>query len=112
MNAAAKVIAQSQIFQGDVSALRLSAPLSMVLFLVLLLFLSALSVVYVTNLNRTTHSQLEQAQHQAHELHLQWGNLLLEQASLATPSRVQRLSEAKLHMHLPRKKITIYLRGR
>ena len=109
MNAAAKVMSQTRIFQGDYKALSASVSLRILFILIALFFVSAISVVYVTHLNRVTYSQLEQAQYKAHQLQLQWGKLLLEQASLEAPARVQRISEKKLHMHLPQKKVTLHL---
>lgn len=103
MNAAAKMIHSHQFIQGYRIDKRM-------LFLVSTVLLSALSVIYITNMSRTTLSQLEQEIQQSHQLELQWGQLLLEQASLATPSRVEQLASDKLHMILPSEKQTFVLR--
>lgn len=105
MNAAAKGVNNSHFIQEYRIDKRLLCLVATVLF-------SALGVVYVTNLSRTTLSQLEQTMQQSHQLELQWGQLLLEQASLATPSRVERLAADKLHMILPSEKQTFVLRVR
>ncbi len=110
MNAAARVINQSNFFSGHWGDLRLSKGLCFHLILVFSLLLSSLSVVYITNLHRVTFSQLEQEEQKAHQLQLQWGQLLLEQASLATPARVQELATQKMHMGLPMEKQTVILR--
>lgn len=112
MNAAAKDINQSDFFHGQLGDMRLSKQICMQLALLLVVLLSALAVVYVTNLHRMALSQLEYSEQQGHQLQLQWGQLLLEQASLATPSRVQQLAEDKLHMILPVEKQTFVLRVR
>lgn len=109
MNAAARDINQSNFFHGQLAEMRLSLSHCVQLGLLLLVLASALSVVYMTNLYRMTLSQLESSEQQAHQLQLQWGQLLLEQASLATPSRVQQLAEDKLHMALPMDKQTVVL---
>lgn len=111
MNAAAREINQSNFFNGQLTEMRLSRPLCLKISLLLAVLLSALAVVYVTNLHRLTFTQLQVAEQQAHELQLQWGQLLLEQASLATPGRVQQLAGEKLHMVLPASKQTIILRA-
>jgi cell division protein FtsL len=70
--------------------------------------ISALGVIYSTNSNRSTFSQVQQEEQQTQALQVQWGQLLLEQASLATSARVQELATDKLRMTLPATK-NIYL---
>ena len=112
MNAAAREIHQSNFFSGPFSDVRLSKSLCLQIALLLTVLVSSLVVVYTTNMHRMTLSQLEIAEQDAHELQLQWGQLLLEQASLATPGRVQQLAEEKLEMMLPTDKQTFILRVR
>lgn len=110
MNAAAREINQSNFFSGQLMDMRFSKQLCFQIALLFTVLISALAVVYTTNLHRLTFSQLQVVEQQAHELQLQWGQLLLEQASLATPARVQELAGEKLHMMLPTNKQTIILR--
>lgn len=110
MNAAAKMMHQGNFFSGHLTDIRLSASFFLFLLLLLALFLSALAVVYSTNLYRVNFSQLETAQQQSHHLQVQWGQLLLEQASLATPARVQHLATQQLGMVLPTDKQVQILR--
>jgi cell division protein FtsL len=111
MNAAAKVIHQSGVFQGQWVNMHLSKRVCLQTVLVILMLISALAVVYVTNLHRITYSKLELAEERKHQLQLQWGQLLLEQASLATPARVEELATEKLHMVLPANKRAFVLRA-
>lgn len=111
MNAAARGINQSDIFHGHLAKMRLSKQLCLQIALSVALLVSALGVVYTTNVHRIALSQLESAEQQSHQLQLQWGQLLLEQASLATPSRVQLLASEKLHMVLPANKQIFALRA-
>lgn len=111
MNAAAKGIHQSDFFHGQLFHMQVSKSLWLQSLLLAVLLISALCVVYSTNMTRITLSQLEQAEQDAHQLQLQQGQLLLEQASLATPSRVQQLASEKLHMILPTSKNTFVLRA-
>ncbi|WP_133126926.1 cell division protein FtsL [Legionella nagasakiensis] len=110
MNAAARMIHQSNIFSGQFADIRLSRMFCFQVFLLISVFASALAVVYVTNQHRMTFSQLQYAEQREHELQLQWGQLLLEQASLATPARVQQLAQEKFKMSLPVDRQVIMLR--
>lgn len=112
MNAAAREINQSNFFSGQLTEMRLSKQLCFQIALLIAVLISALSVVYITNLHRITFSQLELAEQESHQLELQWGQLLLEQASLATPARVEQMASEKLHMVLPVGKQTFILRAR
>lgn len=112
MNAAAKNINQSNFFHGQLADIRMSKSLCLQIMLLLAVLISALAVVYTTNLYRMTLSQLELAVQQSHEAELQRGQLVLEEASLATPSRVEQFATDKLHMILPVDKQTMVLRLR
>lgn len=101
MNAAAKAINQSNLFNGQLLQMRLSKQWCLVLSLLFAVLVSSLAVIYVTNEHRISFNQLEQLEQQSNRLQLQWGQLLLEQASLATPARVEQLAAEKLQMRLP-----------
>ena len=111
MNAAAREINQTNLFKGNLAELRLSKSLCLQIILLVMVLLSALAVVYVTNLHRLTFSQLELVEQHKNDLDMQWGQLLLEQASLATPSRVQQMAAEKLKMVLPDSKQIVILRA-
>lgn len=110
MNAAAREIHQCNFFSGQWSDLRISKQLWIQMTLLVMVLFSALAVVYITNVHRLALSQLQIEEQQSHQLQLQWGQLLLEQASLATPARVEQWASEKLRMTLPRNKETILLR--
>lgn len=110
MNAAAKTINQGNFFNGQWMEMRFTKEFFFAFSLLLTVLVSALSVVYVTNEHRVAFSQLQQLKRQTVQLKLQWGQLLLEQASLATPARVEQLAEEKLNMRLPIDKETFLLR--
>ena len=111
MNAAAKVIHQSSLFQGEWSKLNISKWFFMQAVLLLLVLSSALSVVYLINVHRVTCSQMQVEAQKMHQLQLQWGQLLLEQASLAAPARVERIAATKLRMVFPTHDNTFVLRA-
>ena len=101
MNIAAKAIQPSSLFQGQSIKLQCSRQLFLQIMLFFSILLSALSVIYVINLHRVTCDQLQRAEKTTHWLQLQWGQLLLEQASLVTPARVEQLAKTQLHMVFP-----------
>ena len=111
MNTAAKVIQQSSLFQGQWAKVQFSKWLLLQVGLLFFVLMSALSVVYVINLHRVTCGQTQIADQKAHHLQLQWGQLLLEQASLVTPARVETLAKEKLHMVFPSHEKTFVLRA-
>ncbi len=111
MNAAAKVINQGTLFNGQLADMHMSKSLYWLMMLLVAVLVSALAVVYSTNSYRSTFSQVEQQQQQTHSLQLQWGQLLLEQASLATPARIEEMATEKLKMVLPTAKNTFWLQG-
>lgn len=109
MNAAAKVINRSSLFHGQLADMQMSKSVYMLIILLAAVLISALGVIYSTNSYRSTFSQVQQEEQQSHHLQLQWGQLLLEQASLATPARVQELAEQQLKMTFPTTKNTYLL---
>jgi cell division protein FtsL len=112
MNAAAKMIHQSSVFQGKLGKMQISKQLYVQSILVILMLLSALAVIYITNITRVTCSQLEYAENEAHQLQVKWGQLLLEQASLVNPGRVEKLAKDNLHMLMPVNKQAYLLRSK
>jgi len=112
MNAAARAINQSNLFNGQLSAMRLSKEVGLLLTLLLAVLISAIAVVYITNEHRSNFSHLQQLEQNMNKLQLQWGQLLLEQASLATPARVEAIAAQKLQMHLPADKEIYVLQSR
>lgn len=112
MNAAAKVINQGNIFNGQLADMHMSKSIYWLMVLLVAVLISGFAVIYSTNSYRSTFSQVEQEEQQTHFLQLQWGQLLLEQASLATPARVEELAREKLKMTLPIPKNTYLLHAR
>lgn len=110
MNAAARQINQTTIFNGQIWRMRLSREFMLQLVLWLAVLMSALAVVYSTNNYRETFTELKMAERTEQNLQLRWGQLLLEQASLATPARVQELATEKFQMLVPTNAQTVMLR--
>ena len=109
MNAAAKSIHQSTLFNGRLADLSFSRDVLLILTLLLALLISAVGVIYMTNTWRVRLNYLSQLETQSNQLKVQWGQLLLEQASLASPSRVERIAEDQLKMRQPTDHETFFL---
>lgn len=69
--------------------------------LLLLVVVSAFSVIYYTHVNRQKTSELEQLYTQRDELDIEWRNLLLEQNSLAEHSAIESRAKNLLNMKRP-----------
>ena len=69
--------------------------------LLILVVISAFSVIYYTHVNRQTTSELEQLFTQRDELDIEWRNLLLEQNSLAEHSAIESKATKLLNMKRP-----------
>jgi cell division protein FtsL len=69
--------------------------------LLLMVVLSAFSVIYFTHLNRQTTSSLEVLLTERDELDIEWRNLVLEQNSLAEHSTIESKAEKLLKMKRP-----------
>lgn len=110
MNAAARAINQSNFFTGQLLKMRLSKQLCLLLTVLFAVLVTALAIVYTTNEYRMSFIELQRLEQQTNQLQLQWGQLLLEQASLATPARVEQLAREKLKMRLPAEKEIFVLR--
>lgn len=69
--------------------------------LLLMVVISAFSVIYFTHLNRQTTSSLEVLLTERDELDIEWRNLLLEQNSLAEHSTIESKARKLLQMKRP-----------
>jgi cell division protein FtsL len=77
--------------------------------LLILVVLSAFSVIYFTHLNRQSTSSLEVLLTERDELDIEWRNLLLEQNSLAEHSAIESKAEKILHMSKPTAKSEVII---
>ncbi len=111
MNAASKTINQGNLFNGRFVDMHVSKELVFLLFLLLALLLSSISVIYTTNVYRLNCSQLQQLEQQQQKLKLLYGQLLLEEASFATPERIESLAKIKFNMRFPEDQDTYVLRS-
>lgn len=64
--------------------------------------LCALSVVTSQHKARKLLNELQKERELAHQMDVEWGQLQLEQSTLATSARIERVASRQLQMHLPR----------
>ncbi len=77
--------------------------------LLILIMLSAISVVYVKHYNRTLFVAAQQLEKKRDLMDIEWGQLQLEQNTWATHARIDKLAREKLHMSSPDSNDIIYL---
>ncbi|MCB1926522.1 MAG: cell division protein FtsL [Rhodocyclaceae bacterium] len=71
------------------------------ILLVAMVVLSALGVVSAQHESRKLVSAYEQERTRMQQLEIEWGQLQLEQGTLANPSRVERIARDELQMSVP-----------
>lgn len=78
--------------------------------LLMLIFVSALAVIYNQNYNRVLFNQLARMQQKRDALYVEWGQLLLEESTWSTQSRIQQIATQKLDMIMPKQKNIVIVR--
>jgi cell division protein FtsL len=79
----------------------MTAHQGMLLALAVCVFASALGVVTTKHENRQRFIELEALKAERDELNIEWGKLTLEQATWATPTRIERIARDRLDMTPP-----------
>jgi len=69
--------------------------------LVVLVLVSALSVITLRQQSRTLFAQLQTLERQRDSLDIEWGRLLLEQGAWSQHQRIEKIARARLGMQLP-----------
>jgi len=79
------------------------------LVMVFLVASTAVSVVYSAHSSRAEFIVLQQLEHQRDALNEEWGRLLLEQSTWASPSRVEQQARLRLGMEMPSADMTVFV---
>lgn len=101
MNAAARFLKQHSLSRGWAFSLLLSRAQVSTLTVLFGVLVSALSVIYVTNVTRGVNSNLQIAIAEQDQIQMQWNQLLLEKSTWTVPARVQQIAEESDGMHVP-----------
>jgi len=78
--------------------------------LLVVLVLGALSVVTSQHRARKLFLALQQEKEHARQMEVEWGQLQLEQSTLAAPARVESIATQRLQMKLPQKEQVRFIR--
>lgn len=80
-----------------------------IIILGILLFFTALAIVYFKHNNRQLLIELHAEQTKRDALNSEWSQLLLEESTLIAHSRVERIATEELHMRTPSDKEIVWL---
>jgi cell division protein FtsL len=69
--------------------------------LALLVLISALAAVYTKHQSRQLFIRLQALEAERDDLNIEWNKLLLEQATWATPTRIEMVARDRLQMMVP-----------
>jgi cell division protein FtsL len=88
----------------------MSGKIVLIMILLIITFVSAISVVYVKHYNRKLFVEVQQLEKQRDDMDVEWGKLQLEQNTWATHARIERIAREKLQMITPDSKDVIYIK--
>ena len=88
----------------------MSGKVLLIMILLIVTFVSAISVVYVKHYNRKLFVELQQLEKQRDEMEVEWGKLQLEQNTWATHTRIERIAKEKLQMITPDSSDVIFIK--
>ena len=80
------------------AALKVDLP---ILVMMLLVLFSAVAVVMTKHAGRSEFVVMQQLENQRDKLNEEWGRLLLEESTWASPGRVEQQARNKLNMLMP-----------
>jgi len=92
---------------GRFESLNIELP---VLVLLLIVIGSAIAVVYSKHFGRTEFVVLQKLEHKRDNLNEEWGRLLLEQSTWASPGRVEQQARLRLKMVVPSPEMTVLIK--
>lgn len=78
--------------------------------LVVLVMVSAVSVVYSKHTNRKLFIELQQLNKKIDDLNIEWGKLQLEEGTWSDHGRIEKIARTKLNMILPGTNSVVYLK--
>ena len=91
---------------GFLQPLRIDIPL---LLLLLAVLASAVATIYAKHTGRTEFASLQKLERSRDHLNEDWGRLLLEQSTWASPARVEQQAKQRLRMVVPTPEMTVVI---
>ncbi len=95
------MVKQQQLTFRQTAQRRSLGMLLLIALLWLTVLASGLAVVYSTHLSRQLFAELDLLKRDTNELHVEWGQYLLEQSTWSAFDRVETVAENRLGMHVP-----------
>jgi len=81
-----------------------------ILIMLLLVIGSAIAVVYSKHTGRAEFVVLQKLEYKRDKLNEEWGRLLLEQSTWASPGRVEQQARLRLKMVVPSPEMTVLIK--
>lgn len=81
-----------------------------VFVMTVLVLISSVAVVYTKHAGRSEFVALQQLENSRDQLNEDWGKLLLEQSTWASPARVELQSRTRLNMQVPTNEQTVVVK--
>tara|TARA_R110001583_G_scaffold173287_1_gene327218 strand:+ start:60343 stop:60633 length:291 start_codon:yes stop_codon:yes gene_type:complete len=78
--------------------------------IVIAVIISAVGVVYSKHLGRIEFVALQKSEQRRDHLNEEWGRLLLEQSTWASPARIEQQAELRLEMIAPTADMTVVIK--
>ncbi len=88
----------------------MSAKYLLVLILIVLVVNSAFAVIYAKHQNRMYFFQLQVLKDEHDHMDVEWGQLQLEQSTLVTHGRIERMARSELNMKMPLAETVVMIR--
>jgi cell division protein FtsL len=87
--------------------LRIEFPL---LLIIIAVIITAIGVVYSKHLGRIEFVALQKLEQRRDHLNEEWGRLLLEKSTWASPARIEQQAEIRLEMVAPTADVTVVIK--
>lgn len=85
------------------------AVLMPIVWLILAVIVSAIAVIYSKHMSREQFIVLQKLEQQRDAMNEEWGRLLLEQSTWASPNRVEHDARTRLNMMIPTVAMTVMI---
>ena len=109
MNVAVRVLNQGMVLPRLFVLPAVLKKQFVVISLLTAILFSALSIIYVQDVNRRLVGQLETLQNTYQNSHMQWSQLLLEESAWSSQTRVEKIARNQLNMLMPTKSPVIVI---
>jgi cell division protein FtsL len=109
MNAASRALGETLYGSESIWDVFLSKRLLMIIVLGLAVFISGLMVVYSRDLNRRLYIDVQTEQNIQQKQNVQYSQLLLEQGTWSSQSRIEQIATNQLQMQIPEVKSIVLI---